>query len=112
MNYILKTFRKNNLKYFFFINLFFIEITKKKMEDEGFISLEKRIANLEKSLGIVDEEAQPKVKFDAEKDKKSLLTKLMFTDYKTKEISLSQIQNLIEKGINKPSNFLKIKTRK
>ena len=70
------------------------------MEDENFESLEKRIANIEKTLGMPEAESPvQKVKFDADKDKKSLLAKIHFIEYKTKEIYMSQIQNLIDKGI-------------
>ncbi len=67
------------------------------MEDEGLISLEKRVASLEKALGVVEDDVSPtKVKF--EPNSMSLISKLQFIDYKTKEIYLSQIQNVIEKG--------------
>ena len=67
------------------------------MDEEGLLSLENRISNLEKSLGILEEEPVAKVKFET-KAPPSLISKISFVDHKIKEIYMSQIQNLIEKG--------------
>lgn len=67
------------------------------MELEALDLLEKRIENIEKSLGIFEDE---NFYLDNKKDKNfiSLTSKLSFVENKTKELYMAQIKNLIEKG--------------
>lgn len=66
------------------------------MEFEELNLLEKRIENIEKSLGVFEDETF----YARNKSKKNipLTSKLQFIEYKTKEIYMSQIKNLIEKS--------------
>lgn len=66
------------------------------MESEELTSLERRIENIEKSLGVFEDETF----YSRNKSKQNipLTTKLQFIEYKTKEIYMSQIKNLIEKS--------------
>lgn len=66
------------------------------MEEEGLNTLENRILNLEKALGFPEENSPTKLKLESKQ--LSLINKLQFVEYKTKEIYMSQIHNLIEKG--------------